>query len=106
MQAIIRTGSKQYRIQPNDILEIETLPNAGKAGSEISLKEVLFVENGDQVLIGQPTVKNASILCEVLGAVRGDKIISYKFRRTEQYRRKIGHRQNFTRVKVKEIVVK
>lgn len=104
MYAIIETGSKQYKVKANDILEVEDL--AKKDGASVSLRNVLLIADGEQVTVGQPHVKNASVQCEVLGTVRGDKVIAFKFRRRENYRRKRGHRQTITRLKVKEIVLK
>ncbi|OGW69979.1 MAG: 50S ribosomal protein L21 [Omnitrophica bacterium GWA2_50_21] len=104
MYAIIETGSKQYKVQPNDILEVEDL--AKKDGASVSLRNVLLIAEGEQVTVGQPHVKNASVQCEVLGTVRGDKVIAFKFRHRENYRRKKGHRQTITRLRVKEIVLK
>lgn len=104
MYAIIETGSKQYKVKANDILEVEDL--AKKDGASVSLRNVLLIADGEQITVGQPHVKHASVQCEVLGTIRGEKIIAFKFRRRENYRRKKGHRQNLTRLKVKEIVVK
>ncbi len=104
MYAIVRTGSKQYQVKPDDILEVENLSK--KEGSSVSLHDVLLVEDGKEIIIGQPKVKNASVVCEVLGTIRGKKVIPFKFRRRESYRRKKGHRQLLTKLKVKEIVLK
>ncbi len=104
MYALVRTGSKQYRVQPNDILEVENISK--KDGASVSLREVLMIETGKELLVGKPTVKSASVVCEVLETVRGKKVIAFKFRKRESYRRKKGHRQLLTRLKVKEIVIK
>lgn len=104
MHAIVRTGNKQYRVKPDDILEVESL--AKKPGSIVSLKDVLLVEDGGTCLVGKPTVKHASVSCEVIGSVRARKVVAFKFRHRESYRRKKGHRQLLTKLKVKEIVVK
>jgi large subunit ribosomal protein L21 len=104
MYALVRTGNKQYRVAPNDVLEVESLSK--KEGTSVTLKDVLLVDKDGEVLVGSPLVKNASVVCEVLGDMREKKIISFKFRRRENYRRKIGHRQLKTRLLVKEIVLK
>lgn len=104
MYAIIETGSKQYKVQPHDILEVENLSK--KEGASVSLRNVLLIADGEQITVGQPHVKHASVQCEVLANIRGEKIIAFKFRHRENYRRKKGHRQALTRLKVKEIVLK
>lgn len=104
MYALLKTGNKQYKVQANDILEVENL--AKKEGASVSLKDILLVSDGKTITVGKPTIKNASVACEVLGNVRGEKVIPFKFRRRESYRRKKGHRQLLTRLKVKEIVIK
>lgn len=104
MYAIVKTGNKQYRVSPKDIFEVESLSK--KEGASVTLSDVLLVGDGDKIHFGTPKVKNASVVCEVLGEGRGPKIIAFKFRRTESYRKKRGHRQGFTRLKVKEIVLK
>jgi large subunit ribosomal protein L21 len=97
MHAIIETGGKQYRVAPGDVLRVEKL--AGDAGSEIELAaKVAFGENGE--LVSSGTVK-----ATIMGEGRGDKVVVFKFKRKKQYKKTIGHRQSFTRLKVGEIVV-
>ncbi len=103
MYAIVETGSKQYKVSKGDILEIERLDT--KEGKEVKLSKVLFVSDKKEPSIGKPYVKGASIVCEVLGEKRGKKTISFKYRRRQaSSRKKIGHRQDYTVLKVKEIV--
>lgn len=103
MNAVIRSGNKQYRVKPDDIIEVETLGK--EAGSTVTLDDVLLVNKEGEVHVGQPKLKNATVVCEVLGTVRARKVVAFKFRKRESYRRKIGHRQWQTRLKVKEIVL-
>ena len=102
MYAIVETGSKQYKVSKGDILEIEKLDT--KEGKEVKLNKVLFVSDKKEVSIGKPYLKGASIICDVLGEKRGKKTISFKYRRRHgNSKKKIGHRQNYTVLKVKKI---
>lgn len=103
--AIIETGSKQYKVEPKSIIEIEklTLPEGAK---EVSLDKVLLVRDGDNVLFGSPTVAGAKVICDFLGSTRGPKTLAFRFRRRKNSRNKKGHRQDLFKVQVKEIVVK
>lgn len=101
--AIISTGSKQYRVSVGDVIDVELLEDL-KEGSQVEFKEVLFARNGDQVHLGAPFLK-VVVKGEVLGCIRGPKEIAYKYKKRKNYRRKVGHRQNYNRVKVTEIVV-
>ena len=102
--AIIETGSKQYVVEPNAIIEIEklSLPENEK---EVVLDKVLLVSEGEKCHIGTPWVAGAKVLCESLGNFRAPKVISFKFRRRKASRRKKGHRQDLLRLRVKEIKV-
>jgi large subunit ribosomal protein L21 len=99
MYAVIETGGKQYRVAPGDSLEVETLP--GEVGSEIELGKVLAVV-ADGTVKANPA--GAKVTATIAAHGRGDKVIVFKFKRKKQYKRTYGHRQNFTRVTVKEIV--
>jgi large subunit ribosomal protein L21 len=104
MYAVIRTGSKQYRVQPGDKIEVELLD--GEKGKDIVLSDVLLVADGEKVLVGKPNVAGASVTAEVLDAdKKAKKVIAFKFRRREGYHRKIGVRAHHTVLKIKEIVV-
>jgi len=103
MYAIIRTGSKQYRVQAGDVLEVELLD--GEKGKEIALEDVLLVADGDKVQVGKPTIKGARVTAEVVDAdKKGVKVIAFKFHRREGYHRKRGIRAHHTVLKIKEIV--
>ena len=105
MYAIIKTGSKQYRVQPGDVLEVELLD--GEKGKQIALEEVLLVADGDNIQIGKPTVAGARVTAEVIDPdKKGTKVIAFKFRRREGYHRKRGIRPHHTVLKIKEIVAK
>jgi len=102
--AIVETGSKQYKVSKGDILEVERLDI--KEGKEVKLSNVLFVSDKKDVSIGKPYIKGASIVCEVVGDKRGKKTISFRYRRRHaSSKKKIGHRQNYTVLKVKKIEV-
>jgi large subunit ribosomal protein L21 len=98
--AIIRTGGQQYRVSEGDTLRIATL--AGDAGQSIVFDEVLAL-GGDTITIGQPLVKGATVTAEIVSHGRGEKLVIFKFRRRKRYKRKMGHRQNFTAVKITSI---
>ncbi len=101
MFAVIRTGGKQYRVAPNDIIEIEKI--AGKPGDIIELSEVILL-GGDSPKTGTPTIAGASVAAEVIEQTRGDKIIVFKKKRRKNYRRKKGHRQELTALRITEIL--
>ena len=94
MHAIIETGGKQYRVAPGDVIRVEKL--AGDVGSEIELPAKAAFNDGGELV-------SASVKATIVGSGRGDKVIVFKFKRKKQYKRTIGHRQHFTRVKVNEI---
>lgn len=100
MYAVIKTGGKQYRVQKNDILEVELLE--AKKGDKVTLSEVLLL-GGDSPKIGAPTVSGASVLAEVVDQIKDDKVIVFKKKRRQNYRRKNGHRQNLTVLKITDI---
>jgi len=102
MYAVIKTGGKQYRVASGDTLKIETL--VADVGSTVSFDEVLLVGQGDSVKVGAPTISGGSVKAEVVAHGRGDKIRIVKHRRRKHYHKEQGHRQNFTQVKITEIV--
>lgn len=102
MYAVIRTGGKQYRVSPGDSVDVEKLPF--EVGDQIELEEVLLVANGSGVQIGQPRVAGAKVKATVTRQVKGRKVIIFKYRPSKRYRRKKGHRQNYTRLRIDEIV--
>jgi large subunit ribosomal protein L21 len=101
MFAVIRTGGKQYRVAAEDVLKVDKV--AGEPGTIIQFGEVLVV-GGDDVTLGVPTIAGASVAAEVLDQGRGPKVIAFKKRRRKNSRRKRGHRQEFTMVRVTEIL--
>ncbi len=101
MFAVIKTGGKQYRVAANETLEVEKL--AGEAGETVTFGEVLML-GGDQPQVGAPLVEGASVLAEIVGQKRGRKIIVFKKRRRQNSRRRNGHRQDFTLVRITDIL--
>jgi large subunit ribosomal protein L21 len=101
MFAVIKTGGKQYRVAAEDKIKVEKI--AGEPGEIIQFGEVLVV-GGDSVTLGDPTVSGASVAAEVVSQSRGPKVIAFKKRRRKNSRRKRGHRQEFTLVRITEIL--
>jgi large subunit ribosomal protein L21 len=101
MFAVIKTGGKQYRVAAEDVLKIEKVK--GEPGEIIQLGDVLVV-GGDNVTLGAPTVAGATVAAEVLEQGRGPKVIAFKKRRRKNSRRKRGHRQEFTLLRITEIL--
>lgn len=101
MYAVIQTGGKQYKVSPGDIIRVEKL--GAKKGETIEIKDVFMVSDGANVNVGKPTLSSASVTAEVLGDGRGEKIIVFKHKRRKGYRKTIGHRQDYTAIRVKEI---
>ncbi|MBL8945163.1 MAG: 50S ribosomal protein L21 [Myxococcales bacterium] len=100
-QAIVRTGGKQYRIETGVVLRVEKLE--GEVGSKIELGDVLLVGRGADAVIGMPTVAGAKVTGTITAQGKHPKVIVYKFRRRKNYRRKRGHRQFFTEIKIENI---
>ncbi len=103
MQAVIKTGGKQYTVNPGDVLDVELLE--GNPGDAIEFKEVLMVSNdkGD-VQVGAPVVENAVVKAKIITEKKGKKIIVFKFKRRKDYRNKNGHRQRYTTVEITDIL--
>jgi len=101
MFAVFKTGGKQYRAAADDVLEVDKI--AGEAGDIVEFGEVLLL-GGDSVTLGKPSVAGATVAAEVLEQGRGPKIIAFKKRRRKNSRRKRGHRQEFTRIRITEIL--
>ena len=98
--AIFRSGGQQFRVTEGDVLRVATL--AGEAGQGVVFDEVLAVL-GDSPNIGKPLVSGAQVTAEIVRHGRGEKLIVFKFRRRKRFKRKMGHRQNFTEVKITSI---
>jgi large subunit ribosomal protein L21 len=101
MFAVFKSGGKQYRVAADDVLEVDKIK--GEPGEIVEFGEVLVV-GGDNVTLGSPTVAGATVAAEVVGQARGPKIIAFKKRRRKNSRRKRGHRQEFTRIRITEIL--
>lgn len=102
MYAVIKTGGKQYRVAANDVLTIEKLP--AEVGETVAFPSVLMISGDGHTEIGKPTVAGAIVAAEVVEQTRGDKVISFKKRRRHNSRRKRGHRQELTVVRITEIL--
>ena len=101
MYAVLTTGGKQYRVEPGSELEVERL--SGDAGSSVTFDRVLLVGDGEALTIGTPIVEGATVSGTVLGEALGPKLIVFKFKQKATYRRKNGHRQHLTRIRIDEI---
>ena len=102
MFAVIRTGGKQYRVTKNDVIIVEKL--LGDAGDEVDFTDVLALSDGSATTIGAPVIGNALVTAEVLEQARGDKVIIFKKKRRQNYRRKNGHRQELTVLRITDIL--
>jgi large subunit ribosomal protein L21 len=103
MYAVIRSGGKQYRVAPGETVRLESV--AGEIGAKVELGNVLLVENDGNVQVGNPLLANAKIEATVLEHDRAKKILVFKKKRKKQYRRTQGHRQNYTAVRIDNIIV-
>jgi large subunit ribosomal protein L21 len=101
MFAVIKTGGKQYRVAANDLIEVDKIE--GEAGASVAFSDVLVL-GGDETVVGTPTVGGASVAAEVVEQSRKPKVIAFKKRRRKNSRRKRGHRQEFTLVRITEIL--
>ena len=101
MYAVISSGGKQYRVEPGTTLDVDLLTAA--PGTSVTLDQVLLVADDGQVRVGTPTVPGASVTATVLGEQLGDKVVVFKYKQKVRYRRRGGHRQHFTRLRVDEI---
>jgi large subunit ribosomal protein L21 len=99
----METGSKQYRVSAGDTLEVERL--AIEAGQPVTFDRVLLVNDAGRLSVGSPTVASATVLADVVEHIRGEKKIAFKMKRRKGYHKTIGHRQELTVVKIKEIKV-
>jgi large subunit ribosomal protein L21 len=102
MYAVLETGSKQYRVVAGDTLEIERL--AVEAGAAFTFDRVLLVNNDGKLSVGTPTVPGATVVADVVKHIRGEKKLTFKMKRRKGYHKTIGHHQELTIVKIKEIV--
>ncbi len=100
--AVVLTGGRQYRVKPGDVLDIGRIP--GDEGSTASLEHVLAHGEGEAVVVGSPKVEGAKVQAEILAHIRAPKVTAFKYKRRKGYHRKVGHRQEMTRIKVAEII--
>lgn len=99
--AVVSTGGKQYRVSPGMLLDVERLEGAN--GDPVRLDPVLAVRREERFQVGRPAVQGASVSAQIVRQLRGDKVVSFKFKRRKGYHRKVGHRQSLTRLKILEI---
>ena len=102
MYAIIRDRGTQYRVEEGQVLDVALLD--AEAGSQVELGEVLLLGGGDQVTVGTPLISGAKVVAKVLGTTKGDKIVVFKYKNKKRYRRRTGHRQQFTSIAISQIV--
>ncbi|MEA2012243.1 MAG: 50S ribosomal protein L21 [Verrucomicrobiota bacterium] len=102
MYAIIETGSKQYKVEIGDVIDVELLP--GNHGDEIIFDKVMMCADEDKVTVGTPLVENATVVAEMVKHYRGKKVVAFKMKKRKGYRRKIGHRQEITQVTITKIL--
>ena len=101
MYAVVNTGGKQYKVKAGDILRVEKIP--GDVGSPVTFDKVLMVADGEEVTVGQPVLENTSVKGTIVEQGKARKIIVFKYKRRKRFRRKQGHRQAFTAVKIESI---
>jgi large subunit ribosomal protein L21 len=101
MYAVIETGGKQYRVAVGDTVEVELVEGAD--GEVIELPRVLMVADGEQISVGKPVLEQAKVTARVMGMKRAPKVIIFKYRAKERYRRRTGHRQNMTQLRIESI---
>ena len=100
MYAIIQSGGKQYRVQEGDEIEVELL---GEDKGAYSFEDVLFFHDGKKSHVGTPKVAKVQVEGEIVGEVKGPKVIAFKYKRRKNYNKKIGHRQKYAKVRIKKI---
>lgn len=103
MYAILKSGGKQYRVAVGDRIDVEKLPHA--VGEQVTLSDVLMIENDGAVTVGKPTVEGARVVAKVIGAGKGEKVTHFDYRNKHRRRKTIGHRQEFTRLEISEIQI-
>ena len=102
MYAVIETGGKQYRVAPGQTIEVDTI--VGDVGADVEFGRVLAISNDSNEFVAGGALGNARVRGKIAGHGRGRKVLVFKFKRKKQYKRTIGHRQNYTRVRVEEIL--
>ena len=103
MYAVVRSGGKQYKLSPGEIVRVETLDQ--DVGSTVEFDQVLAVQNDQEIIVGTPLVQNAKVIGTVVQNGRAKKVIVFKYKRKKQYKVTRGHRQQYTAVKINEIII-
>ena len=103
MYAVIEAGGKQHKVELGQVLEVDLLNE--KSGTDCAFENVMLYVDGNDVQIGQPYIENAKVVAEIVEEVKGEKVTILRFRRRKHSMRKIGHRQKYTQIKIKEITV-
>jgi large subunit ribosomal protein L21 len=98
MYAVVNTGGKQYKVQKGETLRIEKIP--GEVGSRVTFDKVLMVADGENVRVGQPLLEKAAVLASIVEQDKAKKILVFKYKRRKRYRRKQGHRQPYTAIRI------
>lgn len=101
MYAVIKTGGKQYRVTPGEEIRVEKLQ--GNVGDEVIFEEVLLTSDGENVSVGKPFLDNAKVVARIAGHGKGRKVVVFKYKRRKGYRKKRGHRQQYSLIKVENI---
>jgi large subunit ribosomal protein L21 len=98
MYAVVSTGGKQYRVQKGETLRVEKIP--GEVGSKVTLDKVLMLADGENIRVGQPLLEKAAVQASIVEQDKAKKILVFKYKRRKRYRRKKGHRQPFTAIRI------
>ena len=105
MFAVIETGGKQYRVEPGDVVDVELVEGADDSGDKVSFDRVLLIYGEGGTRVGNPVIPGARVEGTLVGATRGPKVRIFKHKRRKGYKRRAGHRQDYSRVRVDDIVL-
>jgi large subunit ribosomal protein L21 len=103
MYAVVESGGKQYRVAENELVQVDLMPQS--VGEQVELERVLLIGSEAGVTVGRPVVEGAKVVARVLAVDQGDKILVWKYRPKQRYRRRQGHREAFTRLRIEKIVL-
>ncbi len=98
MYAVVHTGGKQYKVQKGETLRIEKIP--GEVGSAVTFDKVLMVADGEEIRVGQPVLENVKVQASIVEQDRAKKVLVFKYKRRKRYRRRQGHRQPYTAIRI------
>ncbi len=101
MYAVIKTGGKQYQVSEGDVIQVDLMK--GQPGDTVEIDDVLMLKTDSDVKVGTPVVPGAKVSATIVDHVKGKKIIVFKFKRRKDYRRKLGHRQKYTKLRIESI---